>query len=367
MTQTVAVALSGGIDSLVSAYLLKQKGVNVIGFHFITGYETQQDSPQLVSENIETLCKRFDIPLYVVNIHRVFKETVIQYFTESYANALTPNPCIVCNAKIKFGLLLNIVMEHGADFFATGHYAQNTIQPDGRCQLRKGMDFKKDQSYFLSQLTQSQLKYVLFPLGKLTKAQVRKIAEENCIKPVVSKESQDVCFIQDAHYTEIFGNNVKARMVYGPIIDTHGNRLGTHKGLYHYTIGQRRGLNCPASEPYYVKQKDMSQNALIVGKKNELFASSCMVKDVHWINDSPKSSIAVSTRIRYSHTEAPSELIFHSDNRVVVKFKTPQWAITPGQYAVFYDDQEVLGSGWIEENSQEGILRRWNSVDLVWS
>lgn len=344
MTGPVAIAVSGGVDSLVSAYLLKQQHIDIFGIHFLTGYEKAVE-PE--STKIQDLCRQLDMPVVIVDLKTQFKEMVVDYFTAAYQNGKTPNPCLVCNPAIKFGVLLKEARRMGASRLATGHYARVTEGRGGRYRLRKGVDENKDQSYFLSRLTQDQLARACFPLGTWNKEQVRSLAAEKQLLPVTRQESQDVCFIRDRNYTDFLLRTTGICPQPGDIVDTGGRRVGTHNGLHRYTVGQRRGINCPASQPYYVVRIDTQSNHLVVGGKDDLVARQCRVAGINWTAGLPGGPIAVDTRIRYRHRAVPSMVSPVGHDGAVVRFYQPQSAVTPGQGAVFYQGDEVVGGGWI--------------------
>ena len=346
----IAVAVSGGVDSLVAAFLLKEQGHDVFGLHFRTGYETSdpaatEQSPRLA--DITHIGQQLKIPVEVLDITPLFRESVIAYFTSAYQQGRTPNPCLFCNPTIKFGHILAHVRLKGAEALATGHYARLKTDPDGGCHLHRGVDTRKDQSYFLSRLTPDQLRQACFPLGGLTKEAVRRIARENHLAPATRGESQDICFIKNAPYHEFLMQQEGFSAQDGPIIDTRGRLLGHHQGLHQFTVGQRRGINCPAAEPYYVIRIDHRNNSLVVGHRDDLYRSTCTVEDINWIQRPGRFPAEVMTQIRYRHQAAPAQLIERSSDVVQVAFEQPQKAVTPGQGAVFYRGDEVLGSGWI--------------------
>ena len=365
MTQRTAIALSGGIDSLVAAYLLKQQGHNLIGIHFITGYEIEppdfdknKHSPNAAPspstpENkdgfhiISQLSNRLGIDVKPLDCRIDFKDKVVDYFIRTYQAGQTPNPCMVCNSAIKFGTVLDFAHKLGASTLATGHYARIKRDDQGKFHLIKGMDPKKEQSYFLALMSQKQLAHTLFPLGKMTKSQIVDLAQKNGLEPVKKRESQDVCFIRNKSYGEFLARQQKFQPKPGRIVDVNGNLLGRHKGLHLFTIGQRRGINRPYSEPYYVVSMDPGQNLLTVGVKKDLLSFECRVININWIDQKPNSPITVHTRIRYRHNAAASNLLPVNEKTAVVRFEKPQSAITPGQCAVFYQNDEVLGGGWI--------------------
>jgi tRNA-specific 2-thiouridylase len=273
---------------------------------------------------------------------------VVDYFVKTYQRGKTPNPCLVCNPSIKFGTVLSAARERGVSCLATGHYARTETDENGRFRLFKGADHQKDQSYFLGFLSQEQLKAACFPLGNMTKAAVRKLAEETGLHPLSKEESQDVCFIKGTTYGEFLARQKSFEPRPGPIEDVSGNVLGQHNGLHLFTIGQRRGIHCPASEPYYVVRIDILNNRLVVGFKKDLFSSECRVSGINWIGGGPASPITAHIRLRYRHKAVPSLVFPIGKDTAIVKFKEAQSAVTPGQGAVFYREDEVLGGGWIE-------------------
>ncbi len=344
MTDTIAIAVSGGVDSLVCAYLLKQQGHDIFGVHFLTGFEKSAEPGW---KEVRRLFRKMDIPVVIIDLKIPFKAEVVDYFTAAYQDGKTPNPCLVCNPTIKFGALLAEVRRLGASRLATGHYARVEADQEGRYRLCKGLDKDKDQSYFLSRLTQDQLARACFPLGIWTKEKVKALAAEKGLQPVSAKESQDVCFIKDVHYAEflIRSNNICKQS--GDIVDAAGNRVGCHDGLHRYTVGQRRGINCPAGQAYYVVRIDIRHNRLVVGSKADLCTQSCRVTDMNWIIALPENPILADTRIRYRHRAVVSMVSPVGHDGAVVRFEQAQTAVAPGQGAVFYRGDEVIGGGWI--------------------
>jgi tRNA-specific 2-thiouridylase len=345
MNGPTAIAVSGGVDSLVSAYLLSQQEGDVFGVHFLTGYEKPTESN---AEAIQSLGRQLGIEVVVIDLKTQFKTMVVDYFTAAYHSGKTPNPCLVCNPAIKFGVLLDKARQLGASRLATGHYARVESSRGGRYRLRRGLDETKDQSYFLSRLTQAQLARTCFPLGRWTKVQVMALAAGKGLQPLTRQESQDVCFIRDTNYADFLIRTTGINPRSGAIVDTAGHRVGTHSGLHRYTVGQRRGINCPASQAFYVTRIDTRRNRLVVGFKDELVAQSCRVADINWIADIPEGPMVVDTRIRYRHTAVPSTVSPVGHDGAVVRFDQPQAAVTPGQGAVFYRGDEVIGGGWID-------------------
>ena len=364
--QPTAIAMSGGVDSTMAAYLIKKQNRPVIGVHFITGYEEDclpvgdgiaNDSKKTdqrchlmegARERLSPISEFLDIPLKIFDLRDDFNNMVVDYFAKTYKTGQTPNPCMVCNPAIKFGTLLQAARKLGVGHLATGHYATVVKDERGMFHLLRGKDPKKEQSYFLARLSQEQLAFSKFPLGGLTKPEVKQMAQSIGVFAYIKQESQDICFIKNHTYGDFLKDRFGLSPTPGPIVDLKGDIIGEHKGLHLFTIGQRRGINCPATEPYYVVRLDMDNNRLIVGHKKDLLTSACRVKDINWIAKPPESTVSVKTRIRYRYRETPSTLIPLNKTEAVVEFTHPQEAVTPGQCAVFYQGDEVLGSGWIQ-------------------
>lgn len=359
MKSLIAVAISGGVDSLTAAFLLKEKGHEVIGIHFITGFE-KNDAVGFnhgmtgiqnmdTRRDIENISEQLDMPIKIFDCREAFNKKIIAYFKKTYLAGKTPNPCLVCNPEIKFGTVLQYAKKTGAEKLATGHYVRTQPDAKGRHQLLKGIDPHKDQSYFLAFLSQRQLADACFPLGNMKKSDVKKVAEKNGLKPLSKKESQDVCFIHEKGYAD-FLKDQGIPSSPGPIMEKNGKVIGEHKGLHLFTIGQRRGINCPAPEPYHVLRLDTKNNRLIVGSKQDLLSSTCIAEKTNWIIRKPSSPVHAQVKIRYQHNPAQATLIPLSGQRVEIHFKKPQYSITPGQGAVFYRDEEILGGGWITDS-----------------
>jgi tRNA-specific 2-thiouridylase len=351
MKQRTAVAISGGVDSLMSACLLMEQGHQVFGIHFITGFETDscfsQDRKGQNQHAIHDIGKQLGIPVEIIDIRKEFQHKIVDYFTRTYQRGQTPNPCMRCNPTIKFGIILSLALKRGAQKLATGHYAVIEKDQTGNYHLLKGFDRQKDQSYFLARLTPDQLASALFPLGKMEKTEIKKMAAQRGLQPVTISESQDVCFIRDNSYGEFLKTQTGFKPKPGKIEDMSGQVVGQHNGLHLFTIGQRRGINCPAADPYYVIRLDIKRNRLVVGTRNDLFLSECKVDQINWIGDAPESPLELNTRVRYRSQEVAATVIPGEQNTAVVRFKEPQAAITPGQGAVFYRGEEILGGGWI--------------------
>lgn len=356
----VLVAMSGGVDSSVSAALLKEEGYQVIG-------ATMQIWPsnKLAGEadrfggccgldavlDAKKVAHRLGIPHYVMDFKDLFERKVIYDFCREYSMGRTPNPCIRCNKHIKFDALLSRARELEAGYVATGHYAR--IERDGvsgRYLLRKGVDRGKDQSYVLYMMSQDQLKHALMPLGSFTKERVRQMAQELGLPLANKSESQEICFIPDGDYTGFIKEYIPLGAKPGPILDRGGNTLGEHQGILSYTIGQRKGLGISATEPLYVVAIDRERNAVTVGSRREVYGGELVAADLNWIAiESLGQSLEIKARIRYRHQEADAELTpLLNGGTVRVKFKKPQMAITPGQAVVFYHEDTVVGGGTIE-------------------
>jgi len=343
MSESVFVAMSGGVDSTAAAYLLKQAGYHVEGIHFSIesgGSPVARSSVGI----LEQTCEMLGIKLHHLEIQKEFSRDVIEYFCGEYESGLTPNPCVRCNKKIKFGLLLDKITEMGGDYLATGHYAviDNTASS---YRLLKGIDKRKDQSYFLYTLGQKELKRLLFPLGRMRKDEVKEVVAALKLPAAESKESQDICFIPDNDSRAFIAGHVK--YFPGDIVDINNNVLGRHKGLPFYTVGQRQGLGISAKEPLYVLKLDSVSNSLIVGEEQSLYGDKLVACELHWISgESPAQVFKASAKIRYTIRECPVEVELIGGT-AEVKFEEAQRAIAPGQSVVFYEGDVVLGGGII--------------------
>jgi len=332
----VIVAFSGGVDSSTSSLLLRKEGFDVSAV-----FMRLTDSPyfKFAEERAKKLAKSMGIPFSVLDLRKEFKKTIIDYFINGYKDGITPNPCVMCNKEIKFGLFLNNALKLKADHIATGHYAKTKIKKDG-VHIYQSEDSRKDQSYFLWRLNQKQLSKVIFPVGMQTKDITRKIARENKLASADFPESQEVCFVKEIN-REYLGKHIKKKE--GEIIDVKGKVLGGHDGVYFYTIGQRRGIGL-AGGPYWVVSKNIKKNRLVVSlDENDLLSKEVRFKNVNWIfGKSPDFPLKIKAKIRYGHKPAPGVLF---KNKVV--FDKPQRAVTPGQSIVFYKGKEMLGGGVI--------------------
>nr|MBN1228790.1 tRNA 2-thiouridine(34) synthase MnmA [Anaerolineae bacterium] len=352
----VLVAMSGGVDSSVSAALLKEQGYDVQGVMLrlwsepgpIAGQRDNRCCTRDQMLDAHFVAKQLGIPFEVINASHVFKERIVDPFVNAYLEGLTPNPCLHCNRLIRFGYLLKHALEHGAQLMATGHYARTTRLSDGSVLLRKGIDPSKDQSYVLSMLTQEQLRQIIFPIGGLTKEAVRDIAQSLNLPVAGKRDSQDLCFIADGDYRRFIRQASDKTIVPGPIAHTSGVIIGTHSGLVDYTIGQRRGLGISWHEPLYVIRKDKLTNTLIVGPRAEPGKSSLQAYGVNWIKGSPPTAaFDGSVKIRYTAKPVPAMITPIDQTGMRVDLKEPLPDITPGQSAVVYDDEIVIASGII--------------------
>ncbi len=355
-SRKIAVGLSGGVDSSVAAALLKQMGNEVVGVtmeifdgsldvkesgrHACYGPNEAEDLKMAAS-----VCQTLEIPFYVVDLKKEYKQVVLDYFTSEYLQGRTPNPCIVCNRKLKFGFLLDKARQMGLDFemFATGHYARIEKEED-RYLLKRSVNGAKDQTYFLHALTQEQLARTVFPLGGHTKDKVREIAASLGLRTAVRPESQD--FITGRDYSPLFDPK---EIRPGEIVDEEGNRLGTHRGIIHYTVGQRKGLGIAAKKPLYVLRLDAPNNRIVVSGKENLFAAGLIATDLNMIAvETLDRTYDVQVKIRLNHAPVAAKVTPWEGNRARVEFKEPQRSVTPGQSAVFYMGDTVLGGGVIE-------------------
>ena len=348
------IAMSGGVDSSVAAYLLKKDGYECIGatMRLFTneeiGVKTEKSCCSLDDvEDAKSVAKRLEMPHYVFNFTDEFEKKVIEKFVRAYETGATPNPCIDCNRYLKFEKLFQRMKELGFDCVATGHYAR-IEEENGRFLLKKAKDLSKDQSYVLYQMTQEQLSRTLFPLGNLTKEETRKIAEENGFVNAKKHDSQDICFVPDGDYAAFIEHYRKKSYKSGNFVDKNGNILGTHKGIIRYTIGQRKGLGLSLPAPMYVLRKDIEKNEVVLCENSELFSKELDIEDTNWIAfDMPPESFSAKVKIRYNQKEEPAKITVTGENRVHIEFEAPQRAIAKGQAAVIYDGDTVIGGGTI--------------------
>lgn len=360
----IVVAMSGGVDSSVTAVLLKQQGYEVIGMMMRLWSEPGMGAAAPLNRcctpdqmaDARRIAGMLDVPFYVVDVQDHFRKTIVQFFIDEHEAGRTPNPCIECNRQIRFSYLYERAMALDADYLATGHYARVVQGADGY-ELRQGKDSHKDQSYVLHMLSQEQLAHVKFPVGDYTKPEVRELAAQAGL-PVASKdESQDLCFLGDGDYRRFLRDYSEKAAQPGPILDMDGQELGQHTGLAFYTIGQRKGLGVTTGEPVFVVRKDSKQNALIVGTHEQLGQQQLFVRDVNWMNGRiPQHSLTAQIKIRYKARPIPGEVVALENGRVQATFFEPVFGITPGQTAVFYDDDKVLGGGIIDDDTNSERL-----------
>lgn len=348
------VAMSGGVDSSVAAALLKERGWEVIGVSMqLWDHSVEEDAAGAGAGSCCSLDDLYDarrvahalgIPYYVMNLEREFRSAVVDYFVESYAAGATPNPCIKCNEVMKFRVLLRKARAMGIGLLATGHYARIAPGPRGP-RLLRGVDGRKDQSYFLFTMTADELSSVLFPIGGMTKDEVRAEARRLGLGTSEKAESQEICFIPRGGRGDFLAGRIGGGG--GEIVDTAGRVLGRHRGLYRYTVGQRRGLDLPDG-PYYVVEIDSGADRLVVGRSEELLARGLTAGRVNWINGAAAEG-ELTAKIRYRHGGVACRVERLGADRVSVDFARPQRAVAPGQAVVFYSGDEVVGGGWIEE------------------
>ncbi|MDX9991167.1 MAG: tRNA 2-thiouridine(34) synthase MnmA [Anaerolineales bacterium] len=350
----VVVAMSGGVDSSVAAVLLKEQGYQVTGMMLRLWSEPgKEDSnrcctPDSMSQ-ARRVAARLDIPFYALDAKEIFRKTVVQSFLEGYAQAQTPNPCLVCNRLIRWEFLLNHALALGADFMATGHYVRLRMAENGARHLLRAVDPAKDQSYVLSILNQSQLQKALFPIGDYPKAEIRRIAGEHGLAVAKRPDSQDLCFLAGEDYRNFLKRNAPEILKAGEIVNRGGQVLGQHDGLANYTIGQRKGLGLASAIPLYVLGKSAADNRLIVGPQEQLGARALLASVTNW-QSGPAPSAPFRAQIKTRYTAQPAwGLVTPHENRdqASVLFDEPQRDITPGQAAVFYDGDQVLGGGII--------------------
>lgn len=353
----VVIAMSGGVDSSVAAGWLKESGYDVIGISL-----QLHDMAEKIDNEFGTCCSLSDIsdarrvaekigiPFYVSNMEEEFEEAVVDNFVDEYLKGRTPNPCVKCNEKVKFRQLMDWAMDLGADFLATGHYAKTRYNSQtDQCELLKGDDEHKDQSYFLFPMKQKDLARTLFPVGTFDKPYVRELAKKYGLAVASKPDSQEICFVQAKSYREFIEGEVPKELLRpGNMVDVKGNIVAQHPGIHAYTIGQRKGLGSFGTEPYYVIELRPETNEVVVGPEEFLFRKRATVSHMNWLNEPLQKSSKLHAKIRYRAKESPVEAVPLADNRIEVKFDIPQRAITPGQALVLYDGPRVVGGGWID-------------------
>lgn len=353
----VVVGMSGGVDSSVAAWLLKEQGYDVIG---VTMQIWQDEEPEVQEENggccglsavddARRVAERLEIPYYVMNFKKEFKENVMDYFVREYIGGKTPNPCIACNRFVKWESLLKRSMDIGADYIATGHYARIEKLENGRFALRKSATAAKDQTYALYNLTQHQLSHTLMPVGEYTKDEIRAIAEKIGLTVANKPDSQEICFIPDHDYAKFIEENTDCRLPEGNFVDKDGNILGRHQGITHYTVGQRKGLSLAMGRPVFVTAIRPETNEVVIGDNEDVFSRRLTCSKLNWmaVDGIPGEGMRVTAKIRYSHKGAPCMIRIIGEDLLECVFDDPQRAATPGQAVVFYDGEYVVGGGTI--------------------
>ncbi len=355
--KTIAVAMSGGVDSSTTAALLKKEGHNIIGItmRLYTGFSACCGLSDV--EDARKVAEDMGFPFHVISFEKEFAHDVIDRFVGEYLKGRTPNPCVLCNQQLKFNFLLDKARELGADYLATGHYARNTLDSaTGQYQLRKASDLTKDQSYFLFTMGQEILSRILFPLGEFTKEETRNLAKDLGLRIHKKRESQDICFVPSGDYVPFIESWMHARKEFfrdplpgpGPFVDPKGRVLGLHQGIYRYTVGQRSGLGIALGTPVYVKEINVEENKIILGSIDEIHSDSCRVTNVSWVSgEAPTGILKATVKVRYRHPGVESEISEESNGGYRIQFQKPQRAVTPGQAAVFYLGDKVIGGGWI--------------------
>ncbi len=351
MKKRILVAMSGGVDSSTTAAILKEEGHDVIGVTMQLWDYGNGESGCCSADDVRDarrVADQIGIPHYVVNYMDVFKKYVVEDFINKYLSGKTPNPCVLCNQFMKFNFLLRRAMELGADYLATGHYAKVEHNGD-KSFLCKAVDGMKDQSYFLFALTQKELSRLIFPLGSMTKDEVRGIAKDMTLKVANKPDSQEVCFITGGDYRDFLKGHTKIKNEKGEIVNVDGNLLGYHDGVHSFTVGQRRGLGIAKGKPLYVVKVEPESNRVTVGEEKDIFRTTLVANNIIWADEPPSDETQIKAKIRYRHKESDAVVNTNSDGEALVEFKNPQRAMTPGQAVVFYEGDRVLGGGWIRE------------------
>lgn len=356
MKKKVVLGMSGGVDSSVAAYLLKEQGYDVIGVTMNVWPENKEFEQReggccsLSSvEDARRVAYKLDIPFYVLNFKDVFKKNVIDYFIDEYLQGRTPNPCIACNKFIKFDLFLQKAMSLGADYIATGHYCKIEKQND-RYIVKKSTDLKKDQSYVLYNLTQFQLSHTLMPCGEYNKEKIREIAKEIGLSVHNKKDSEEICFVTDNDHGKFIKSEVPDKVYPGNFVDKNGNVLGRHKGIVYYTIGQRKGLGIALGRPVYVTDIIPVKNEVVLGNEEDIFKTDLIAKDINFIPfNELKEELQIEAKIRYTANPSPAIISPFPDGKIKLSFREKQRAITKGQSVAFYKDDLLLGGGIIDE------------------
>ncbi len=333
------IALSGGVDSSVAAYLMKKVGYDCVGasLRLLDSADTA---------DAKSVAEALNIPFYAFDMRKEFKNEIINEFISAYENGLTPNPCVMCNRYFKFGYLYDKAKELGCDYIVTGHYAK-IVEQNGEFSLKKSQNSAKDQSYFLYSIRGEMLPKIIFPLEDYSKDEIRKIAADLGFSTASKKDSQDICFIPNGDYAAVIESLTGKIYKKGDFVDLNGKRLGTHSGIIRYTIGQRKGLGIALGKPMFVGKKDAEANTVTLCGDNQLYTDNLVAKDFNWLKKPDGVEFSCKARIRYRHIEQPATVTL-DDGKVYIKFNEPQRAITPGQSVVLYDGDIVLGGGIIE-------------------
>ncbi|HEV2885154.1 MAG TPA: tRNA 2-thiouridine(34) synthase MnmA [Pyrinomonadaceae bacterium] len=369
----IAVAMSGGVDSSAAAAILKEQGHELVGFTMQLwdqrrGINRDENGDPLPSRccslddvyDARRVAEELGFPFYVLNLEKEFERDVVKPFVDSYLDGETPIPCVSCNSRLKFASLDRLADSLGCEKVATGHYARVEFdEASNRYLLLRGRNLQKDQSYFLWELTQDQLSRAMFPLGEMSKPEVRDVARNHTLAVAEKSESQEICFVPDGDYAGFIGRYLDAEDMTsrlrgeGDIVSTAGEVMGHHGGVHRYTIGQRRGIGIAGEQPLYVIGIDAQANRVMVGNSDELLSAEFTAGGVNWIIDTPAEAVRAEVRVRYRHNPEPATITPFSNERVRVVFDQPQRAITPGQATVFYRGDEVVGGGWIMKNSKQ--------------
>ena len=350
--KNVTVAMSGGIDSAVAALLLSRDGANISGATMRLCQRLLPDGRDGADTDIadaKAICDKLGIEHRVYDFKNQFHDTVIKNFIDTYMNGGTPNPCIVCNKTIKFGLMLDEELKRGADYIATGHYARIEKDENGRYLIRKADDDKKDQTYMLWSLSQHQLSHTLFPLSSYSKSEIRDLAEESGFSIARKSDSQDICFVPDGDYASFIESKLGEKYPAGDYVDKDGNVLGKHKGMIHYTIGQRKGLGISMNKHVFVTAKDPVNNTVTLGDEPELFSDRVIIRGINLIPfDKLNSGARFDAKVRYSQKQSPAYVEQTGEDEITLVFDTPQRAPAKGQSAVLYDGDYLIGGGIIQ-------------------
>jgi len=354
----VMLGMSGGVDSSVAAAILLQQGYEVIGVTLQIWQDMDEETKKSEGgccslsavDDARRVANKLGIPYYVLNFKDIFNKTVIEYFKEEYFKGRTPNPCIACNRHVKWQAMLDKAVSMGIDYIATGHYAKVMYDAvSNRHILKKSVTDKKDQTYALYNLTQEQLSRTLLPVGDYPKDKIREMAKEMGLSVASKPDSQEICFINDNDYGRFLSENSDKKIVPGKFVDTSGNVLGDHKGIVHYTVGQRKGLGMTFGKPMFVVALDVKNNRVVLGDDSDVFSNSLVASDLNFISiEKPVDGMRVGAKIRYSAKESPATIHVLDNDKIKVTFDVPQRAITPGQAVVFYDGDAVVGGGTID-------------------